>query len=168
VVELYHGTGYAYRLAGAHHPGIPSARGNAHLHRCLDLLATLQTGGRSPDDALLSRLLDMEARGAAEETLVLITGSLGADIATVLGRLHRLFKQIIVVSFPAHRFGSDPTKQRWDGERVTVEVTRNLARSGIRCVVLGPGESLAGAWSSAASGKARGGDGTWAQKPELV
>ena len=168
VVELYDGTGYAYRLTGAHHPGVPSARGSAHLHRCLDLLATLQPGRDGSKDVLLSRLIDMEARGAAEETLVLVTGSLAPDIATVLGRLRRMFKQIIVVSFPAHRFSSLPTKQRWDGERVAGEVTRNLARSGIRCVVLGPGESLASAWNSAASGKSRGGDGTWAQKPELV
>lgn len=168
VVELYHGTGYAYRLTGAHHPGLGSARGNAHLHRCLDLLATLQTGNDGPGDPLLSRLVDMEARGAAEETLVLITGSMTPDIATVLGRLRRLFKQIIVVSFPAHRFSSAPTKQRWDGERVTVEATRNLARSGIRCVVLGPGESLSSAWGSAASGKSRGGEDAWAQRPELV
>ncbi len=168
VVDLYHGTGYAYRLAGAHHPGVPSARGDAHLHRCLDLLATLQTGGRSSDNALLSRLVDMEARGAAEETLVLITGSVEPEIATVVGRLRRLFKQIVVVSFPAHRFSYNSTKQRGNGERQTGEVTSNLARSGIRCVVLGPGESLAGAWSSAAAGKPRGGDGAWVQKPELV
>ena len=167
VIELYHQTGYAYRLTAGHHPGLASARGNAHLHRCLDLLATLQPGADGARDVLLSRLVEMEAHGIAEETLVLITGSLGANIATVLGRLRRLFKQIIVVSFPAHRFSSLPTKQRWEGEQLTVEVTRNLARSGIRCVVLGPGESLASAWGSA-SGKSRGGEGTWAQKPELV
>lgn len=168
VVELYHGTGYAYRLSGAHHPGVVSARGSAHLHRCLDLLATLQPVADRSGDGLLARLAEMEARDAAEETLVLVTGTLGTDIAKVLGRLRRLFRQIIVVSFPAHRFSSLSTKQRWEGERVTVQATRDLARSGIRCVVLGPGESLASAWASAASGKSRGGDGAWAQKPELV
>jgi uncharacterized protein (DUF58 family) len=168
IIEMYHGTGYGYRLTGAHHPGVPSARGSAHLHRCMDLLATLQPGSGGPDDVLLSRLLDMEARGGAEETLVLVTGTVGADIAAALGRLRRLFKQIVVVSFPSHRFSSRSSKQRGEGERVAAEVTRNLARSGIRCVVLGPGEPLASAWASAASGKSRGGDGAWAQKPERV
>ena len=168
VIELYHGTGYAYRLAGGHHPGVASARGSAHFHRCMDLLATLQPGRDSGSDVLLSRLMDMEAHGMAEETFVLITGTLAPDVAAVLARLRRLFKQIIVVSFPAHRFSSVPTKQRSEGERAAAEAARNLGRSGIRCVVLGPGESLASAWGSAASGKSRGGRGTWAQKPELV
>ena len=168
VTELYHGTGYAYRLAAAHHPGVASGRGSAHFHRCMDLLATLQPGRDGGSDVLLSRLMDMEAHGMAEETLVLVTGTLTPEVAAVLARLRRLFKQIIVVSFPAHRFSSLPTKQRAEGEQLSVEAARNLGRSGIRCVVLGPGESLASAWGSAASGKSRGGDGTWAQKPELV
>ena len=168
VIELYHGTGYAYRLAAAHHPGVASARGSAHFHRCMDLLATIQPGREDGSDLLLSRLLDMEAHGMAEETFVLITGTLAPDVAAVLARLRRLFKQIIVVSFPAHRFISVSPKQHADGEHISAQAAKNLGRSGIRCVVLGPGGSLASAWGSAASGKTRGGEGTWAQKPELV
>jgi hypothetical protein len=73
-----------------------------------------------------------------------------------------------VVSFPAHRFSAQPTKQRWEGERVAVDATRGLARSGIRCILMGPGDSLTASWESATSTKGRGGEAAWAQKPELV
>ncbi|HJR44013.1 MAG TPA: DUF58 domain-containing protein [Actinomycetota bacterium] len=168
VLYLYHGAGYGFRLAGAHHPGFPSSRGTAHLHRCLDLLATMTVQGHNGDNMLLARLAELEARGAAEETLVLLTGTLDVTSAAAIGRLHRIYKQIAVVSFPAHRFSTQATKQRWEGEMVTVEVARHLARTGIRSIVLGPGEALAPAWGSIATGKARGGESTWGQKPELV
>ncbi len=168
VVQLYHNAGYGFRLAGAHHPGFPSARGVPHLHRCLDLLATIRTQRSEGENALLSRLVEMEARGAAEETLVLVTGSLDSSSAAAVARLRSVFKQIIVVSLPAHRFSSQPTKQRWEGEQTAAEVTGRLARSGIRSVMLGPGEPLAPAWSAAAAGKQRGGETPWGQKPELV
>ncbi len=168
VVHLYHDSRYAFRLAGAHEPGFGSARGTAHFERCLDLLATIRTRRYGGDSMLFARLAELEARGAAEETLVLIAGSLDAQAATAIGRLHRVYKQIAVVSFPAHRFSSKSTKQRWESERQTVEVLRHLARSGVRAVVLGPGERLAPAWESIATGKARGGEPAWGQKPELV
>ncbi len=168
VVQLYHQAGYGFRLVGAHHPGFPSARGVPHFHRCLDLLATVAPQRGSADDALLGRLLEMEATGAAEETLVLITGSPDPQGATAVARLRNVFKQIIFVSLPAHRFSTQPTKQRWDGERLAGEVARQLARSGIRSVMLAPGEPLAPAWSAAAAGKQRGGEAPWGQKPELV
>lgn len=168
VLYLYHGAGYGFRLAGAHHPGFSSSRGTAHLHRCLDLLATMSTQGHHGDNMLLARLAELEARGASEETLVLVTGTLDVASAVAIGRLHRIYKQIAVVSFPAHRFSGQATKQRWEGEKLAVEVSRHLARTGIRSVVLGPGEPLAPAWGSIASGKARGGEAAWGQKPELV
>lgn len=168
VVQLYHAARYGFRLAGAHEPGYPTARGIAHYHRCLDLLATLRTRTQGDDTMLLARLAELEARGAAEETLVLVAGTLDAPTAVGIGRLHRLYKQIAVVSFPAHRFSGLPTKARWEGERQTVEATKHLARSGVRVVVLGPEERLPPAWRSIAQGKARGGEASWGQKPELV
>lgn len=168
VLQLYHTAGYGFRLVGAGHPGIASARGVAHLHRCLDLLATMNTHADRGEDVLISRLLEIEARGAGEETLIVVSGTLGPEVAVALTRLQRVFKQIVCVSYPAHRFSSASTKQRWAGEQETVEATRHLAKSGIRSVVVGPGDSLEAAWRSIASGKSRGGDAKWAQKPELV
>jgi uncharacterized protein (DUF58 family) len=166
-LQLYNSAGYGVRFSAAHHQGFPSGRGEAHLHRCLDLLATLgMTKGEHGQ--LVARLIDIEARGAAEESLVLVTGTVTNDVAAALARIGRLFKQIVVVSFPAHRFSAQPTKQRWEGERVAVDATRGLARSGIRCILMGPGDSLTASWESATSTKGRGGEAAWAQKPELV
>ena len=116
---------------------------------------------------LLARLAEIEARGASEETLVLLTGTLTADVAGGLARCRRFFKQVAAITWPAHRFGSASTKSRWAGEADAVEVTASLARSGVRVITLGPGERLAPAWSST-SGRARGGERAWGQKPELV
>lgn len=168
VLQLYYASGYGFRLVGAEHPGVASARGVAHLHRCLDLLATMDVQTDRGDDPLLARLLEIEARGAGEETLIAVTGTLTTEVAVALTRLRRVFKQIVCVSFPAHRFSSASTKQRWAGEQDTVDATRHLARSGIRSVIVGPGDSLEVAWRSIASGKSRGGEATWAQRPELV
>ena len=169
LVDLYHRSAYGYRLAGAHHPGVGSTKGAAHFHRCLDLLATIEMRGprSSEDTMLLARLAEIEARGASEETLVLLTGTLTADAAGALARCRRFFKQVAVITWPAHRFGSASTKSRWAGEAGALEVTATLARSGVRVITLGPGERLAPAWSSG-SGRTRGGERAWGQKPELV
>ena len=169
LVDLYYRAGYGYRLAGAHHPGIATTKGHEHYHRCLDLLAMIQPRGpRTEDDNMLqARLAEIEARGASEETLVLLTGTLTPEVAGALARCRRFYKQVAVLTWPAHRFGSASTKSRWAGEAYAVEATTTLARSGIRVVTLGPGERLAPAWMSK-SGKLRGGDRAWAQKPELV
>jgi uncharacterized protein (DUF58 family) len=166
-LQLYSSAGYAFRLGAAHDQGVPAGRGEAHLHRCLDLLATLGTT-KGEHGRLVARLIEIEARGGSEESLVLVTGTVTGDVAAALARVGRLFKQIVVVSFPAHRFSTQSTKQRWEGERLAVDVTRGLARSGIRCILMGPGDSLATSWESAMSAKGRGGDSAWAQKPELV
>lgn len=169
LVDLYYRSGYGYRVAGSHHPGVASSKGSGHYHRCLDLLATIQMRGPRTDEdpLLLARLAEIEARAAAEETLVLLTGTLTAGAAGALARCRRFYKQVVAVSWPAHRFGSAPTKSRWAGEAQSVEVATTLARSGVRAIILGPGERLGPAWSST-SGRSRGGDRPWAQKPELV
>ena len=169
VVDLYHRSGYAFRLAGSHHDGIPSGKGANHYNRCLDMLAMAQLRGprSEQDDSLLSRLSEIEARGGGEETLVVLTGTLDTTTANALARCRRLYKQILVASWPAHRFGSASTKSRWARESEVVDLTAVLARAGVRLLVMGPGERLSQAWSSTSS-KFRGGDRSWAQKPELV
>jgi len=169
VVDLYHRSGYAFRIAGSHHDGIANGKGAHHYNRCLDMLAMVDLRGprAQQDDSLLSRLGEIEARGGGEETLVVLTGSLDARTATALARCRRLYKQVLVASWPAHRFGSASTKSRWAGESEVVDLSAVLARSGVRVLVMGPGERLAQAWSSPAT-KFRGGDSGWAQKPELV
>lgn len=169
VVDLYHRSGYGFRLAGSHHDGVPSGKGVFHYNRCLDVLATLQLRGpRTEDDnSLVSRLAEIEARGGSQETLVVLTGSLDTATANALGRCRRLYKQVLVASWPAHRFGMASTKSRWAGESEMVNLSTVLARSGVRVLVMGPGELLSRAWSSTST-RHRGGDRSWAQKPELV
>lgn len=169
VVDLYHRSGYGFRLAAAHGDGIPSGKGAHHYNRCLDFLAVVQLRGprTQEDESLLSRLSEIETRGGGEETLVVLTGSLDALAANALARCKHLYKQIVVASWPAHRFGSASTKSRWAGESEVVNLTTVLARSGIRVLTVGPGERLSSAWSTT-SGRLRGGDRPWAQKPELV
>lgn len=171
LVDLYHRSGYSYRLAGAHDPGLASTRGPQHYNRCLDLLATITlrshaaAGPDEGDPLLLARFAELEARTAAEGTLVLVSGDIGPEVAVGLSRLRRRFRQVVAVAFPSHRFGSSPTRERWEGERATVEVMRLLARSGVRSINLGPGDSLAHAWSSLSRASA-GGEMKWERKPE--
>ena len=169
VVDLYHRSGYGFRLSAAHHDGIGNGKGTHHYNQCMDMLATVQLRGprTEDDDALLTRLAEIEAQGGVEETLVVLTGSLDMGTANALSRCTRLYKQVLVASWPSHRFGSAPTKSRWEGESEVVNLSTVLARSGVRVLVLGPGERLSQAWSSTSS-KFRGGDRSWAQKPELV
>ena len=168
VAALYQGAGYGFRLTAVHTAGLTSGRGIGQLHQSLDLLATLRPRGEREDESvLLKRLAEIETRGSAEATFVMIAGTLTPAAATGLARLRRLFRQVIVVSFPAHRFGADSTKARWEGERHTVDISKLLTRSGVRCLVLGPGEPLAPVWGSLSAARMRGGD-AWAQKPELV
>ena len=169
VVDLYHRSGYGFRLLAAHHDGIGNSKGTHHYNQCMDMLATVQMRGprTQRDDSLLARMGEIEARGGSEETLVVLTGSLDNETANALSRCARLYKQVLVASWPSHRFGSAPTKSRWEGEGEVVNLSTVLARAGVRVLVLGPGERLSQAWSSTSS-KFRGGDKSWAQKPELV
>lgn len=168
VVDLYHRSGYGYRLTGAHADGLPGGKGTHHYHQALDLLAMVALRGprNRTDDSFIARLGEIEARGSAEETLVVLTGTLDATAAEALARCRRLFKQVVVATWPSHRFGSGSTRSRWEGEGAVVQIQTVLARSGVRVLVLGPGDSLGTAWSATGTGL-RGGAG-WAQKPELV
>jgi uncharacterized protein (DUF58 family) len=169
LVDLYHRTGYSYRMAGAHAPGLPAGRGPDHRRRCLDLLAILETTRASvPDDAVLARLAELEGGSAAEGALVFVGGTVRGEMAVGLTRCRRRFKQVVAVTFPAHRFGSEATKQRWAGEQQTMETVRLLARSGVRTIVMGPGEPFAHGWATLSQARRGGGDETWGRKPELV
>jgi uncharacterized protein (DUF58 family) len=167
LVDLYHRSGYGFRLTAAHAVGLNTSKGSNHYHRCLDFLATIELRGvkRDEDTSLIARLAEIEQRSGAEDTLVLLTGTIEPEIAQALARCRRLYKQVIVISWPGHRFGSETTRARWDGEAQIVSTTGVLARSGVRTVALGPGDRLGPAWSAA---RVRGGDRAWAQKPELV
>lgn len=168
LADLYHRSGYSLRLTGAHHPGLPAGRGLDNLHRCLDLLAMLQARPDFPDP-LPAKLASLEAAGGPEGTLVVVTGTPSSSLAAVCTRARRGFRQVVVVCYPAHRYGSGPTKARWEGEKATMEAVRLLSRSGLRTLVVGPGEPLALGWASISSGvNQKGGEATWAQRPELV
>ncbi len=168
LADLYHRAGYSLRLSGAHHPGLPPGKGIDNLHRCLDLLATLQARPDLPDP-LPGKLASLETGGSPEGTLVIVTGTPSSSLAAVCTRARRRFRQVVVVSYPAHRYGSGPTKERWEGEKATMDAIGLLSRSGLRTLVVGPGEPLARGWTGVSSGKAhRGGEATWAQRPELV
>lgn len=169
VVDLYHRSGFSFRLSGAYEPGYPSKRGSEHYGRCLDLLATISlkspsvSGTVADDPLLLARLTELEARKTAEGALVVAGGDITPEIAVALARLRRRFRQVVVLSFPSHRFGTGDTRARWDGEKVTVEAVRLLARSGVRTIVLGPGDHLRSAWASLARATT-GGERHWEQR----
>ncbi len=167
LVDLYHRSGYTYRLAAAHDPGFASSRGVDHRRRCLDHLAVItpKTLHETVDPLLSARFAELEARSPAEGTLVVVGGDFDMEAAVGMSRCRRRFKQVIAITFPSHRFGPGSTKTRWAGEKRTNEVVRLLARSGIRVIVLGPGESLRTGWSSL-SRVTTGGDGEWELRHE--
>ena len=168
LLDLYQRAGYGYRLLGAHEPGLPSGKGQDHFNRCLDLLATIEPHGRAQEDdpALLARLAELESRQGAEATLVLVTGNLAAPVGAALARLRRAYRQIVCVSFPAHRFGAAATGARWEGERQAADVAGLITRSGGRVLLLGPTDRFGHAWSSLS--RAGGGETRWDLKPEHV
>jgi uncharacterized protein (DUF58 family) len=158
IVDLYHRTGYTYRLTGATATGLPSAKGSAHFNHALDLLATVTTTrpsrssarpvpGGGPDP-LIARILEIEAVSGGEGTLAIVAGSVALDAAVAITRARRRFKQVVVVMFPAHRFGTMATKARWAAEQDVLEVVKVLGRSGAQAIVLGPEESLLSGWDS--------------------
>jgi hypothetical protein len=136
--------------------------------RALDLLTTWgPVDGPLARDGLLAILSEIEAGRSAEGTLILVTARLTTEVAAALIRTRRRFRQLMVITFPAHRFGSASTKTRWKGEAATMDAVAILTRAGVRVLVLGPEDSLMGAWSSLAATHSRGGD-EWAPKPELA
>ena len=168
LADLYHRSGYNYRVMGATTTGVPLSRGAQHFHRCLDMLAVIEThrSDRRDHDALLVRLAELEGGTSGEGTLVVVSGELTADAAMAISRCRRRFRQVIAILFPAHRYGTGATRDRWAGEQRIHETVGVLTRSGVRTLVLGPGESLASGWSSMSSRMLRGGVKTWDQKPE--
>ena len=166
LVDLYHRSGYTYRLAGAHDPGFASSRGADHRRRCLDHLATITMKRTDGDDPMLAaRFAELEARSTAEGTLAVVCGDVDPASAVGMSRCRRRFKQVIAVTFPSHRFGPGSTKSRWDGEKKTLEVVRLLARSGVRAIVLGPGDSVRTGWASL-SNVGQGGENQWDRRHE--
>jgi uncharacterized protein (DUF58 family) len=162
--DLYLRSGYGWRLTPASGMGLPSSRGTDHFNRCLDALATLEA--EPNDDALLVRLTELETSGTVEAALVVVGGTMSPEVALALTRCRRRFRAVTVISFPAHRFGSDGPKDRWEHEGRSKDVARLLGRSGVRTIILGPDESLAVAWSMSSQGRTEG--GAWGRKPELV
>jgi uncharacterized protein (DUF58 family) len=165
IADLYHRSAYTYGLLTADNRGIPTGRGSDHYHRCLDLLAILQPALTPGDhDPLLMRLAELQTNLTDHGTLVIAIGSLSAEVAAAVTRCTRRFRQTVVVAFPAHRYGTQATKQRWEGEQVTHDAALMLQRAGVHTLILGPGESLSIAWAALASG-ARGGAHAWARRP---
>lgn len=167
LVDLYHRCGYTYRLTGAHDPGYASQRGVDHRRRCLDHLAVITTKNvdERDDPLLAARFAELEARSSAEGTLVVVGGDFEMGVAVGMSRCRRRFKQVIAITFPSHRFGPGSTKTRWEGEKTTNEIARLLARSGVRTIVLGPGDSLRNGWTSLSRVTA-GGESEWDLKHE--
>ena len=167
LLDLYQRAGYGYRLAGAYEPGLPSGKGQDHFNACLDLLAVIEPKGRlnESDPLLLARLAELEARPGAEATLVVVTGTLEDAAATAIARLKRVFRQMIVVAFPAHRYGTAPTQARWEGERHSREVAGLIVRSGGRVLLLGPSDRFSSAWASFST-RGQAGETRWDLKPE--
>ncbi|HEX2050443.1 MAG TPA: DUF58 domain-containing protein [Actinomycetota bacterium] len=169
LAALYHRSGYSFRVAGAHEAGVPTGKGTAHLHRCLDLLATVRAqtaaGG---DDPLAVRLAELHSTTTPEGTLVVVSGGVDADEAVMLSLCKRRFRQVVVVLFAAHRYGVGGTRTRWEGERRTHEVVRLLARAGMQALVLGPEDGFGRAWASLSNPHAHARESRWDPKAEPV
>jgi len=165
VVDLYHRSGYGYRLLGIGQPAVGSSRGGDHYNRCLDLLAAIELRGGLDEDALGVRLAEIEEVGGPEAALVVVAGTLSSMDAAALSRCRRRFRHVTAVTFPAHRFGTSTTKSRWEGEGRALEVLRLLERAQVRALVLGADDPLTPAWSG---GRGARSHRRWARKPELV
>lgn len=168
LVDLYHRVGYTYRFAGTVNAGLPPGRGSEHRTRCLDQLALLSPATSDSADPLRDKLLELDLTASPEAALLLVTGTITQEAATAIAHGSRRFRQATVICFPAHRFGAENTKARWEAEKQLNEVMRLLARSSIRCVALGPDEPLPQAWISMWQSKATGDEGPWGRRPELV
>jgi uncharacterized protein (DUF58 family) len=165
LVDLYHRTGYGYRLVTALAPAMNSGKGSDQWTRCLDLLATIRASGAAAD-ALAGRLLALEQEATAEAALVVVTGALRGRDAVAISACRRSFREVTVIAFPAHRFSGQSTKSRWEGERALMEAVRLLARAGVRTLALGPDDPVAPGWAGLGPGRAQ--EAGWGRRPELV
>ena len=167
LVDLYHRVGFSYRFTGTVDAGVPAGRGSDHRTHCLDRLALLEPTSND-GDPLRDKLMELDVAATPEAALLLVAGTITPDAAAALAHASRRFRQATVICFPGHRFGSHNTKARWESEKVLVEVMRLLARSSIRCVAIGPDETLATAWASMWQHKSAATEGPWGRRPELV
>ena len=169
LVDLYHRSGYTYRVVAAVDQGTPLARGPQHRSRCLDYLALARPHAeRGGEDGLAKRLLELDSSAAQEAALLVVTGTLTQEAAVSLAHAARRFRQAHAISFPGHRFGTQNTKARWNGETQVVETLTILTRAGVGCLALGPDEPLAAAWSTFSQKGEPPKEGPWGLKPELV
>ncbi len=146
VIDLYHRAGYAFRLARSIGIGQRSSRGSDHFHRCLDLLATVESSESTEDvDPFLKRLSELENQANVEGVLIAVTGLPSLQTAQALTRCARRFKMVIAVILPAHHYGSGRSA---DTERAETATTTLLDRAGVKTLMLSPGDSLATSWSS--------------------
>jgi uncharacterized protein (DUF58 family) len=167
VADLYHRSGYAFRLLGATTPGVPSGRGSEHWHLCLDVLAVMESIRAKVGDPMLTRLAELEASPNLEGTLVVVSGTLDAAAVQGMIRCARRYKNVISISLPAHRF-SFAAQARPEAAAEQGELSTILERGGVRSIVLGPGDPLAGAWSGLARRSAEGGEAPWEPKRALA
>lgn len=160
LASLYSRSGYSFRLERAAGEGVASARGGDHYLACLDLLATVEPVP-APQEALTARLSALQAGGSAEGSLVAVLGRADYEVAAALGACRRRYKDVFTVLF----LGAGDT-----GEVVRADieaVVTTLARSGVRPLVIGPAETLRGAWS-AMSHRYRQPEAGWEQRQERV
>ena len=169
LVELYHRSGYGYRVLGALAPPSPLGRGSDHRNRCMDLLALVQPApGPDEEGSLTSRLIGLDSRGASEAALLVVAGSLTAEDASAIALASRRFRYAAVISFPGHRFSGSSTKERWVAEQSLRAAMDILARSGIKVAALGPDEGIAPAWDALWQPRSQSQESRWGQRPELV
>ena len=166
LVDLYHRTGYSFRLVSTHRGGRQHGKGNQFYEATLDYLATINPAPPGEPGAFVGRIADVERSSTGEATLMVACGDLSLEEATAISRSKRRFRQVIVLSFPSHRFTSMTTKSRWEGEARVVEASKLLTRSGCRMLALGPDDPLGVAWAGLSSPAGR--DQRWALKPELA
>ena len=164
--DLYGRAGYSFRLTAGHEQGFRTARGNDHLHRCMDLLASIEQQPAKDPDPFLVRLAELESGSSAEGTLVAVAQALSPSEAGMIVRCRRRFRQIVVVLLPDHRFAQGSTRDRWQGEQEAREIVTLLARSSVRCLVLGPDEPVSMAWATLSGRRPVGGEEKWDLKPE--
>ena len=140
LVDLYQRSGYSFRLLCASGRAVGFGRGDHHLTRCLDLLATVEPDG--PPESLLTRLAEVAEDTKPQAALALVSPRIGRDEAVSLVAAGRRSRQVSAVSF--------------QGGDEAVEVMRLLKRSGIRAVTVPPEAGFAQVWDRVEATPARG------------